>query len=48
MTTVDTPSGTDEGMVVVDEKVKVARFSVWADKSQLPVVSSLLSPELLT
>jgi len=50
MVTVVPPSGTllrtptVVGMVVEDENVKVESPNVWAEKSQLPVVSSLVDP----
>ena len=38
------PSGTLAGTVVVDEKVNVARFNVWAERSQCPVVARKSRP----
>ena len=44
MVAVVPPSGTELGTVVVDEKVKVARFNVWAERFQVPVVFRKSSP----
>src|SRR5665213_656307 len=45
MVAVVPPSGTaTAGTVVVDEKVKVARFNVWAERFQAPVVFTKSRP----